>query len=78
MREIDPIVVRIQNHLGAKTRKEMMEKWGIPYSTYKTWAHRDAIPQKRLAELSERENLNLLWLERGIGEKFKENHIASS
>ena len=68
-KEITPILIRVQNHFGVRTRKEMMEKWGIPYSSYKTWVHRDNIPTSRLMELGEREGITLNWLETGTGEK---------
>ena len=71
MRKIDPIITRLQVHIGGKTRKEAMKKIGIPENTLKTWVSRDNIPEKRLAEFAEREGLNLDWLINGTGEKFK-------
>ena len=66
MKKIDPILARIQSHFGAKTRKEMMERWKIPYNTLATWVNRDHIPPKRLHELAENENLDLDWLQSGM------------
>lgn len=66
MKKLDPIIARIQSHFEAKTRKEMMEKWGISYNTLATWVNRDHIPSKRLTQLAERENIDLDWLKSGI------------
>ena len=70
MKDTLAIFTRIQNHFGARTRKEMMQRWGEKYGTYKSWVNRGHIPQKRLMELAEREGLNIAWLEHGVGEKY--------
>ena len=71
MKKIDATLTRIQNYFGAKTRKAMMENWGIPENTLKTWVSKDKIPEKRLGELAEREGLNLEWLQTGDSPKYK-------
>ena len=71
MKNIDPILVRVQVHLCASTRKEMREIWGISKGTLDTWVNRDKIPVQRLATFAEKEGLNLDWLLGGTGEKFK-------
>lgn len=70
MKNIDAILARIQHHFNAKTRKEMMQKWDIPYASYKAWVNRRSIPKQRLIELAEREGLHLEWILTGEGEKY--------
>ena len=78
MKKIDPIITRLQVHLGEKTRKETMKKLGIPENTLKTWVSRDKIPEKRLAIFAEEEGLNLDWLTDGVGDKLKVQAVVAS
>ena len=73
MKKITPILNRIKQILGAKTDKEMAEKWGISYSTLDTWKNRDKIPEKRLLDFTLKYGVSLDWLLTGEGEMYKTN-----
>ena len=72
MKKITPILNRIKQILGAKTDKEMAEKWGISYSTLDTWKNRDKIPEKRLLDFTLKYGVSLDWLLTGEGEMYKQ------
>ncbi|MDR2790126.1 MAG: helix-turn-helix domain containing protein, partial [Campylobacteraceae bacterium] len=69
MLEVNAILFRLKTHFQVRTNGELAPKIGVTLKAISNWVERRKIPEKKLYEIANKENLSCEWLTTGKGSK---------
>jgi hypothetical protein len=69
MDNMNAILERLKAHFGVSTDKQLAPKLGVGETTVPQWRKRGFIPEKKLYEIANKQNLSFEWLVDGMGVK---------